>query len=125
MSNQEQFIRDNIAWIGAEAFPDTDGVDWKIHTLRPIDGGYEVVVSTEPNALGYERVKLNVAFHGDENPDVVGAHVYEDGRWNLLFGGGSSSTMPNVSCKSSFPVGKAFVILALLGVGIYFLLTSL
>jgi hypothetical protein len=49
MKEQEQYIRDNIASIAEEAFPDNIGNEWIIHNILEHPEGIEVEVEPRPS----------------------------------------------------------------------------
>ena len=83
---QIQYIRDHIAHIAEQAFPDNLGNEWFIHNIIEHPKGIEVEVEPIPDDIGYARLRFIIEFITPEEATISYCYILDDaGEWDLLF----------------------------------------
>ena len=86
MSDQQEYLRNNISVIAETAFPDNIGNEWIIHNITEHEKGLAVEVEPRPNNVGYSRVRFIFQFRKPDRAEIVECHIPdESGEWKLLF----------------------------------------
>lgn len=84
-SAREPLIREKLPEWGADAFPDSDGVEWRLRDAR--DRGELTVVTAEPDPPrgGYKTARFVVSFAKPDAPELLACLVLDGEKWVPLF----------------------------------------